>query len=528
MSQLSPNIINQIRHDWRCAPRGAKSRVIAKWCELIGYSYAKLYKLLGAERTRQKTGYHVQGIESIVEIVFKIKKKPPENLREISTEQAILIGIQNGLIPENMKNKANLINRIGRQKGYTKRVKRVSRFQAERPNQLQHVDGTGSKHFYIKDELPDGDWLLKLYAGAPHYKSKPVPKRVRPYIYVLKDNFSGYTIARYVAALGENAADALDFLTWAWSKKDDCPFFGLPEQIKSDYGPLIRNEFSLDLLSRFSIERNLSEQGNKRANGQVERENPAIFHNFELTFFAQADWKKFEITLSELNRQFMNYLEWHNSRPHRYYKNMSRLDVWKTINHRGGAVAMPENALKTVARRIERVVGADGCISIDNKIYEVVGLHAAKVYVYLGIFDDKIVVQDKKTGEKYEVRDFKPNPLGTFKAHKQTPHQKIKKESADLDVKNTLFESSPTSSKVAHFPAKIAETREIQNPLNTDAFDSVEKAMTAFMTISGEFPRGEEYQALKAHFVENGLSRRCVEEIAHEVLREKRRENYYV
>ena len=55
--------------------------------------------------------------------------------------------------------------------------RRVKRFQAERPNQLHHVDAASSKFLYIKQELGDGDYVLKLHAGTMGYMNKPVPDR---------------------------------------------------------------------------------------------------------------------------------------------------------------------------------------------------------------------------------------------------------------------------------------------------------------------------------------------------------------
>ncbi|MCK5737806.1 hypothetical protein KAH55_01440, partial [bacterium] len=193
----------------------------------------------------------------------------------------------------------------------------------------------------------------------------------------------------------------------------------------------------------------------------------------------------------------------------------------------GGAVAIPENALKTVAKRTERTVGADGCFSLNNTPYEVKGLHSAKIYVYEGVFDDKLVVQDKATGEKYEVENFKPNPVGTFTAHPETPYQKNVKAAKSLEVTSTLYSDPIDSGNVTHMPTRVKETRKVENPLsvNADCFDSIREAMRAFTGLSGIILEAgsEGRKAIESVIIENGLNRNFVAELTAEILEEKDR-----
>ena len=517
MPNFEPHLIEQSRYDLNNTPHGYKGEVIAKWTKIFDCSRQQLYRRLDLGNKR-KGESKIRGIKSIARIVYQIKKSPPEQYGEISTDQAIEIGIANNLIPANSRNMRTSIERYARKLRLNKKKRRVSRFQAEYPNQLHHVDASSSMCFYVDRRTDDGDYVFKLHAGVKGYKNKPVKiDRLRPWIYGAVDDYSGVYVGRYVVAHGESAVDNLDFMSWAWSKNDSKIFYGLPEKLKGDLGPMMRGKGAQDFFNRLGIVIDPSNPLNKESHGKIERPWRTVWQRFEKTFFVQTDWKSFEITLSEINRQFFIFQEECNNRPHRYQKDISRIDAWKQIINRGGAVAMPEKALSTVAKRIERNVGVDGCFTINNKLYEVKGLHDAKVYVYMGVFNDKIVVEDKTTGKKYEVEYFKPNPVGTYTAHKETPHQKAVKAAKDLSITNTLYSVPADQGKVAKFPVRTKETRKIDNPLDVDSYPSINAAMQDFISFSGVFPTGEDYEDIKKLFIKNSLNRCFVKEFAFKV-----------
>lgn len=512
-------VMNQVKQDWVLAPRGQKTKVVRKWAKVVGCTAKTLYSMLDTGRTRKGGERRIEGIEEYAWIVHQIKKKAPEQFGEISTDQALKQAIKDGLVPANLAGKEATINRVGRELGLHKRKRRVQRFQAERPNQLHHVDGSSSKFFYIKRELGDGDYVLKLHAGTKGYKNKPVPIRLRPWVYGLTDDHSGVFVARYVAAYGESALDNLDFLSWAWGQNEDTPFFGLPEILKGDKGPMMRGNDAEDFFRRLDVDIDPSTPENKEAHGKIERPWRTVWQRFEKPFFACSDWKKFEISLSELNAQFMNYLEEYNNMPHRYEKSVSRLQVWKRISRMGGAVVMPETALSTIASRIERTVGQDGCFSIDNVIYEVKGLHDAKVWVYQGVFDDRIVVMDQVTGTKYDVKLFKPNKAGEYTAHKHTPHQKAVAAAQDLQLSDEgLYAAARPAGNVYQMPTPVKETVELHDPLEINTYPSMAVAMQDFISMSGEVSlKKEDRDAIQDLIVENGMSRQFVTDLALEI-----------
>jgi len=515
-----------IRGEWESASHGEKTNVVKTWAERFNCDVSTVYSsCLETGRQRRKGDYKIPGIEDATKILFQIKKKPPEPMGEISTDQALQIGIGNGLIPEDMSEiSMSTFNRIARDLGLNRRKRRIQRFQALYSNQLHHVDASQSEILLVDRVLPDGDAVLKINRRpSKRYKNKPLknPDRLRVWVYGLTDDFSGVGASRYCIAKGESAGDSLSFLCWAWAPSDDKIFGGLPERLKADQGPLMKGKFSQDFLERLDIKLDGSVPYEKASHGKIERKWRTQWQRFEKPYFCEADRKGFEILLSELNRRFFIYQAEENNRPHRYERGMTRLQAWKQISLCGGVVKIPKDALATVARRVERVVRPDGCFSLDGAVYEVKGLHDAKIYVYQGVFDgEQMLVQDKRSGQKYEVESFKPTPLDKFVGHPDSPHQKAVKAGEALQLKNTLF-TDKESRGVLHFPTKVREERKIENPLNTETYPSFAKAMSAFISFSGLLlNEAEDYEFVKKFILESGLDRRRIKERAFQVQNE--------
>lgn len=506
---LEPSLLNQIRKDWREARRGSKSAIVTRWADSIGISYSRLYAMLDTGRKRKKVMNPI--IEKEAAIIALIKKRPPEHRGEICTEDAIKIAIANGA---EITSSRSSIDRALRETGMTKRQRRVIRYQAERPNLLHHVDASTSACFYIARELPDGDRVLKMHAGTQHYKNKPVPIRERPWIYGLADDHSGYWIARYVAAEGESFLDTMDFLVWAWAKTDDKPFFGLPEFLKADHGPLMKSDDAARFLEKYGVAVDPSTPENKDAHGKIERPWRTAWQRFERPFFAE-DIRSFEITLSELNRRFLNYQAEYNQKPHRFEKRFTRLQMWTKVNQAGGAIPIPIDAMKTAARRFERTVDAAGCFSLDNVMYEVKGLHSAKVWVHTGVIHDHLVVQDKKTRIRYEVEKFSPQGFCDFKGVKETPHQKAAKVSKEVAFHNILHDTDPELPKhVIAFPARVRATFEVCDTFDLQTYLSMDEAIGELTALCG-FPIVDDTRDMVAEYIlEHGMTRKTVRELA--------------
>jgi hypothetical protein len=523
---IDPTVLTMVLSDWRSAPQGNKTMVIFNWAGRLGVSVATLYRDLPRSRER-KAERKIEGIEDSARVIAAIKCRPPEHRGKITTEQAVKLALANGQLPAaHAEVHSATWDRVIRDVCDLRTTRRISRFQAERPNQLHHVDGSTSSCFYIAKRLPDGEFVLKLHKGMKDYKNKPIPvDGLRPWVYGLTDDHSGVHVARYVAACGESAGDNMDFLSWAWSKNEDKELFGIPEKIKGDKGPMMSSEGAPEWFGRLGVDIDPSTPLNKESHGKIERPWRTMWQRFELPFFVETDWKKFEITLGELNRRFFIYQQELNNRRHRFERTVNRIDAWRKISLIGGAVALPENAIRTVVRRWARKLDQAGVFSLDNVLYEVKGLHDAWVYVYQGVFENKMVVVDQVTGQKYDVEDFAPNKLGEYSTQKEAPYQKAAKAGALLDgMHNTLYIEKPiASAKVSRIPTRVKAARQMDDPLAVDSYASLGEAMRDFQKLCGFVLDKESREGVGALITDNRLSRRFVADLAGEVQVERER-----
>lgn len=516
---LDPEVMAMVLHDWSHAAPNNKTLTIDGWAGRLGLSSATLYRHLPRQRTRAAER-KIDGIEAAARVVASIKCRPPEHRGRITTEQAVRIAVGNGLIERRFADHpASTFDRVIRETGDLNQARRISRFQAERPNEMHHVDASTSNAFYIARRLPDGDFVLKLHKGTKDYKNKPIPvDGLRPWYYGLADDNSGVTVARLIAAQGESAGDNMDFLSWAWSKNPDKEFFGMCDTLKGDMGVMMRSDMAPEWFGRLGVEIDKSKPLGKEAHGKIERPWRTLWQRFELPFFAE-DMKAFEINLHELNRRLYIYLDELNSRPHRFERGISRIDAWRKINLHGGAVELPENAIRTVVRRWARKIDQAGVFSLDGVLYEVKGLHDAWAWIYQGVFEEKMVVVEKATGRTFEVENFVPNKIGEYSASPDTPRQTAMKDAAEMQgLRNTLYvEKAAEAANIKRLPTRTKAPRALVNPLAADTYHTIAEALADFQSQCGIFLSKENREAVTTMIVENGLSRKFVRDLASEV-----------
>lgn len=536
---IDQNVLAQVQTEWSDAPRGHKTAVIEKWSCIIGVSYQTLYGYMPTNRTR--TGERqIDGIEVAARAVAVIKNSPPDHRGVISTADAVKIALINDKIGAKFAyTHPGTFDRVIRELGLNAKQRRVERFQAEYPNQMHHVDASSSDCFFIAKALPGGDFLLKLHKGVKGYKNKPIPvDGLRPWIYGMTDDHSGCHCCRYVAAKGEQSRHNMEFLAWAWWQQEAKCFWGVPEKIKGDHGPMMESPEAKDFFERCGVVIDPSTPLNKEAHGKIERPWRTLWQKFELPFFSVSDWKRFEITLSELNTQLMTYSQHYNDMRHRFERKYTRRQMWERISLHGGVTILPDDALETIAKsNIKRTVGQDGVFWVDNVPYEVKGLHSAEVKVIIGVFDKKVVVQNLADGQKYEVESFRPNNLGEFKGNKETGQQEARKEAAKLEgITTTLYSAAGQQAlqnlapaapaeprKVVRIPTRVKEVKQIANPLDVDHYPDIKTAIGEFQALCGFILDNEMRVAVKALIEENGLSRRYVAGLAAEVQTEQLR-----
>ncbi|MBF0487870.1 MAG: hypothetical protein HQK98_06890 [Nitrospirae bacterium] len=100
---INPTMLSAIRTELAASGYGHKSGILAKYSAMFKYSTAQIYRAIKSlnphnNKTRKSEPLKPEYREW-AGIVFLIKKRPPEEAGEISTDQAVEIAVKEGLIP---------------------------------------------------------------------------------------------------------------------------------------------------------------------------------------------------------------------------------------------------------------------------------------------------------------------------------------------------------------------------------------------------------------------------------------------
>jgi hypothetical protein len=105
--------------------------------------------------------------------------------------------------------------------------------------------------------------------------------KLKVWRYVLTDHASATIMPWYVEAAGENPGILSDFLIYAWSKKPDCYFHGVPVNLIWDKGSANTAAGVKSLLDSLEVNHIPHTAGNARAKGSVEGANNLVETQFE-------------------------------------------------------------------------------------------------------------------------------------------------------------------------------------------------------------------------------------------------------
>jgi hypothetical protein len=507
----------RIKQELMSAPHGHKTTIVHRWAVIVGLAPQTLYRRLELGGREREAAPVRPELREWAKVVASVKKRPPEEAGEISTDQAVRIAIEAKLIPVSAMDVAvATFDRVMREIGTTKKSVRATRFQAKVPNQAHHFDASTSKFFFVARRLPDGDYVLRMHRPARYYKNKPVPvDALRPWYYGMVDDHSGRKCATMIVSQGENAADSLLAVDKFWR------VLGVPKKLLADQGMLKKCLASSGYIKACGVELPQMMPYAKRGHGKIENPWKTQWQRFEKPFFAVSDWEKFELAASELNRRLERYIEEENARPHRFERELTRMDAWRRVMLAGGITVLPGDALSRAHRVDERKVGVDGLISLDGVTYEVKGLHDAWVYVYQSMFEDRLVAEDKETSERYEVKNFAPLDEGEYRNYDDTPHERAVKDGTALVIPESALPYRETrdegrGTNVVSLPIKRTE-REVESVFILDSYATTEDALEDLCGTVGTFIADADRAALSALIEENGRSRAYVRELAMEI-----------
>lgn len=532
---LSHEALQMAVDAYNTAPRKGKTDAINRVSALLGVHPATLRRALRSHGVVQGPSRKRQGnplYREWTRVVVGIASKTPPGAPPVPLWMALKQAVASGLVPPEAADvPLGTYYRISDELGYGE-IRRTTRIGVDYPNQAWQFDASTSEHFVVLKELDDGDYLIKL-SQKPYseYKNKPLAAhRLRLCVYSATDMRTGCTVSRYVAAKGENAVDAMDFLLWGMGRGHGMDvMWGLPDDLWADQGPVVKHASTRNLLEGLGVNVVLGTPGNKERMGQVERSHRTRW-GFERSFYMFVkDKASLELKLSEMNAYLQEFIQEMNQRPARFDVSLSKSAAWvRGMAGRGGVKPLPEGAMQALCFDFRRFVGRDGVFRLENELYEVresrlLGRH---VYVHRGL-DGLITVEDM-TGEIYEVKKFEPKGYGEFTGVKKAAGERLKEEAQAVSAGSAgglnahIFAPKPKSepSKIRAFQPKTLEPAELDNPLDASCYRTIEAAMRDFMELSGLYAMGMEQRAqIEAIIKASGMSREKVQELAGRIRR---------
>ena len=256
--------------------------------------------------------------------------------------------------------------------------------------------------------------------------------------YGMVDDHSRYWLAQPVVAPGESGALALAFIKWAIAKKTDVRiiFRGLPKRIYSDNGALVRNEATRTFLESLGIDIKTHEANSPGDTGKIEIKWRQLWSGFEVgEFLMDPHWEDREYPLSEVRERLINYTKQLNERKHPTMPAVTKTQAWLKVMHQGGVIDVDESAFDNAFSRHRHLVGPDGLFQHDKIRYRVHGLLNTWVYVYFGLYDDRVVVEDMLTHQRYEAEPFTMPGLDEIRTDKRPVADKVREEAQALKDK---------------------------------------------------------------------------------------------
>ena len=527
MPGLSAPIKQQIAAALAAAAHGERGAAAKRLAAQFGVSLATIYRCARRQgKPRRRAALKPQYREWVKTAVALAHQAP----KGLPLDLAIAGGVEAGRLPaEAAAMPLQTAYRIAREMGLQDRPKRTHRMHADYPMQAVQIDGSTSEYLVVDKILPDGDYRLKLHrkpTPASGYKNKPLgPHRLRVQVYALWDMCTGYQLARYAVAKGENALDAMDFLCWALAEKADkrIPLHGVPDDLWTDQGPLFKSGPACELLERLDIHLVTGEAYAKERMGGVERSHRTRWNRFEQSLFLRA---QDHLTLDELNARLMEFTVAENAR-HRSRtpvagRSADRAAAWVALTNGRPQDKplrkLPPNALATMAREVRRWVDNNGVLRWDGTEYVLDRLHSQWVVARRAMSGtDRVVVEDD-SGQRHTARPYQARPYGEIIGADKSPLEHLKGSppcSAGVDLYSPSSSASDRPG-VFSMPARSRQAAALDNPLDASRYASLDDAMAAFAAIY-PYPLGANRAAVVERITAAGLDKNAVRELAQDL-----------
>lgn len=304
--------LRQIAQQLDTAAHGARGTIVQAACQLYGWSEAKLYTQLrtvgwaSGRKVRADKGSTCVSEASLLALGALQRESLRKNGKQtMFTPVATSIATANGIeVPVSNGH----VNRLLRDR----RLNVASATAAEPhvhlralyPNHVHQADPSLCLVYYMKGR----QYIMR---DDQFYKNKLesfAKVQLKVWRYVIYDRASGTLGVRYFEAAGENQQSLFEFLTWAWAKKAEISWWGVPKILLWDKGSANTAAAIRNFLKALEVQDIAHEAGNARAKGGVENANNLVETQFECRLrFEPVD------TVEELNAAVYAWQEAYNA-----------------------------------------------------------------------------------------------------------------------------------------------------------------------------------------------------------------------
>lgn len=283
MGSLQPCSMEAMRDLARrleAAGHGARTTLITEAAGHYGISQQTLYRKLGAvgwtsgRKARADKGTTSVSESALVALAGMQKVAVRDNGKQtLHTPLAVSLADASGIEVPVSAAQVNRLLRARKQDVKSQQMERpVTEMRAAYPNHTHEVDPSLCLLYYMRGH----QYLME---ERKFYKNKLenfAKVKLKVWRYVAYDRASGCLAVRYFEAAGENQRNLFDFLTWAWSRKLEISWWGVPKMLLWDKGSANSAGAILNFLDALEVEALTHEAGNARSKGGVENGNNLV------------------------------------------------------------------------------------------------------------------------------------------------------------------------------------------------------------------------------------------------------------
>lgn len=499
-----------------------------KLAELYNISVSSVYRHAGASGPARRRGPGRPEYRDWTRAVVAIAHSTPTR-RPLPMDLALAAAVESGRVPpEAAGMPVGTLYRIAGELGLNLLALRTGRLHADYPMQALVVDGSTSDNLVVEGKGEDGDYIVRLHRRpwpAGGYKNKPLgPERLRLCIYAAWDMCTGYDVARYVPARGENALDTLDFLMWAMSEKDDArlPVHGVPDDIWADQGALFKHKVSRDLLARLGIRLVDGPPYSKSRMGGVEQTHRTRWARFERILYLSG---RDRFTVAEINERLFEYLHRENTRRKARVtvgeRRVSRQDAWIALTNARAQDnrlrLLPDNPLRTLAAKQDCKVDSNGIVRWAGKEYQLEGdIADAWVSCRRPLDDTDTIIATAPDKRQFTGRAYTPRPYGEVRQAPSSPLTQLLNNAEPVTgVDLYAPDTGESPGNITTMPVRSAPAHPLPDPTRPDpCHESLEEAMLAFQALYPWPLPADMATMVRNILAEEGLSRAAVKQLA--------------